>query len=111
MAKAYVRAGNAHWKLGNLEAALSSYDEACKNCGPQPDALEQKSKLEDFKRRKTQVSPSKSLYERLNPGLACPDPAWHIPRSLNCKKQTISTKVRHSHLHALFEGVISSEGH
>lgn len=62
--KAYVRAGTAHWKLGDLEAAAGKYEYACNQPNPPPEAFTRREELKQFVQIKSKVSFTDSASDR-----------------------------------------------
>ncbi len=55
LAKAEHRAGIAHWRLGDIEAAVQRVDKACSMPGAPPEALATQKDLAVFQVRRAQV--------------------------------------------------------
>ena len=56
LSKAELRAGIAHWRLGNVEAAVRRVDTACGMPGAPPEASATRKDLAAFQERKAKVS-------------------------------------------------------
>ena len=57
LSKAELRAGIAHWRLGNLEAAVRRVETACGMPGASPEADATRKELAAFQDRKAKASP------------------------------------------------------
>lgn len=53
--RAEIRAGVAHWRLGNVEAAAQKFDQVCSISGAPQEAFDRKRELESFVLLKSQV--------------------------------------------------------
>lgn len=53
--KAHIRAGTAHWKLGELDAAAQRYAYVCGQPGAPQDAFTRRNELEQFVQSKAKV--------------------------------------------------------